>query len=538
MISIREKNYALIDNSVYVGFEIEQKGEAFRKNSRAIIEFFKNGEKVFENSDIVIPFLTEDNICVGKEIKTNKKFDDINIVIQEGETSLEEFDNKKIELIFDNEGSNKQKIVYKVNNHTKRNFEFLTLNIVFYNKGTLIGGTSVTLNNVLNERVYYFEYDVPKELEYTDHNIYLFVPPTNRLRFIGFYQKYNEYIQSINDLLVPLVLQSKERFVSPLKAIEQEIEYAKNKKEKIAMSKTKSIIRLIFNNIFTLLVAILKSIPVSFVLLIVLGIIYELLRGSVLANDVVADIVLLVPLILGTLIAIIYFFKDFYFDPEEEYYSRKEKKEVLVECDHALNELYEKAKEAKINEIELEKNYENRSKKIDEDNEKVMALNQKNKDEASELIKKFEDFKNEYSMYKALDNYDGIDFNIIDNAIADQIYSFEDIEEYRKGVREKMEEANRFERELTLLKEQNEIESQKVTALIDLKKQNEENTLKIKAQIRQSTEERIKNDNRNNMNNYYNIQSGLEKISRENKANSSKTYNELLEIRNQIDFYR
>ncbi|MDD4734285.1 MAG: hypothetical protein PHU05_05530, partial [Bacilli bacterium] len=347
-----------------------------------------------------------------------------------------------------------------------------------------------------------------------------------------------EYIQSINDLLVPLGLKSKERFVSPLEGIEKEIENAKNQKAKILASKTKSIFRLVYKNIPALLFAILKSIPVSFVLILILDLIYLFFSKSVPASTDFVAMVVFILMVLGTLASIIYFSVIYFLNTEKELYSKKQKAEALIKCDLILNELHEKEKKAKIKEIELEKKYENRSKEIDECNKEVMALNQKNKDEASKLIKKFEDFKNEYPMYKALDNYDGIDFNIIDNAIADQIYSFEDIEEYRKGIREKMEEANRFERELALLKEKNEIESQKVTALIDLKKQNEENTLKIRAQIRQSTEERIKNDNKNHMNNYYNIQSGLEKISRDNKASSSKAYNELLEIRNQIDFYR
>lgn len=118
----------------------------------------------------------------------------------------------------------------------------------------------------------------------------------------------------------------------------------------------------------------------------------------------------------------------------------------------------------------------------------------------------------------------------MDEAIAAGIYDYKEIDNYHKEMHEKMEEAHCAEQEMALLREKNQLAQQQVDALARLRSQNEYNARQLQEQIKISAETQMYNNRLNN-------EKLCKTVAAANSSASAENYEQMLAVREQIDFY-
>lgn len=474
MVSIREYQYKKIHDMVYIGVELEAKEENYYKNSLIKIEFVKD-YKVVKKEALKIPIIVGSGIFyIGKELKIDVEFDNINLALELGKIEYETTFNENVKLEFNSMDLETRKISYRITNEGEDILSSATLNLVFFNKGILIGGTDLTLENLLNQRVYYFEYKIPSEIEFTEVQPFLLLPSTNHLLFKGFYEKYKYYNQKIKELDVEIDEIPYEKFVDETHTFDEKIEEAnlevkkiRNKVERSKAPVLKNNVNKIFKNLFKeareafdesengflklikSLLRILKGISIFIGIVCFLGGLGENNQEGKVYGIVGGLIFICLPIALYLLCYIPYFiyfnlFKTKY-DSKKNYITKEEKAEKIkaqnkkIESLKLERENYVKSIDAKKELIAL------KNEEIDTKNEEIEIQNEKIFEEKSAYQQKQQDMINAHEEYSVMLNYDKMDFEIVEKVINSGKYTFEEVESERKEIREaieKMEKEN------------------------------------------------------------------------------------------------
>lgn len=473
MVSVREYKYRLIQDIVYIGVELEAKDENYYKNSLINIEFIKEHE-VVKKEYIKIPIIVGSGVFyIGKELKIDFEFDNIEITLELGEIEYEKTFNEDVKLEFDSMNLETRKISYKITNESEEKLSSATLNLVFFNKGILIGGTSLTLENLLNQRVYYFEYEIPSEIEFTEVQPFLLLPSTNHLLFKGFFEKYKYYNGKINELNVGIKEIPHEQFVdetskydAEIKNENQKAKKIKNRPEREKAPVLKNNINKIFKNFgkdardafenspytfisrMLFLLDILKKICIFLGIMLIIG----GLAGEGLTYKVYGVIggclfIFVVPrclyLICYMPYYIYYCLRRTKYDKKENYLTKEEKNKQLQAQNKKIESLKLK-KEKYVKSIDDRKaSIDSKNKEIDAKNVEIEKQNEKRCAQMRVYQKKYQDMVSAHKEYSPLLNYDKMDFEIVEKAINSGKYTFEEVEVERKEIREKIEKIER-----------------------------------------------------------------------------------------------
>ena len=464
MVSIREYQYKKINNDVYIGLELEAKEENFYKNNVIAIEFFNEGKLVKTDVSTEIPTLIGTGIFyIGKELKIDFDFDDIKLRLELGEIEYETTFNETVKLEFDSMNLETRKISYKITNLNQETLSMAVLNLVFFNKGTLVGGTNLKLENLLNERVYYFEYEIPQEFEFTEVQPYLVLPSTNQLLFKGFYEKYGHYNNKIKELSTEIDEISYEEFVDETYTYDEKI-----KKEEVEIQKlNKKIIRseapVLKNNIKILLKnfketfesyrysdgianKVIKFLTKASIVIGILFLLYGNGGKEFSEYDRTVWLTGLAILFLGIPVALFLI----YYIPcyihcciFETKYDSKKKYMTLAEKTKKIKLQTDKIHKIKLEREEYIKSIDSRKKMIDMKNQEIEAKNDEiemKNDEIFEERSKYQEMLHEMILkhpeYKAIQGFDQLDFEIVNEAINAGKYTFEEVNAERTLIRE------------------------------------------------------------------------------------------------------
>lgn len=477
MVSIREYQYKVINDTVYLGMELEVSGESFYKNSKIIVEFIKDGNVVKIDDSFVIPMLVGEGIfCLGKEFKKEVDFDEINVSFELGEKEYEEIYDLLIEWSFNKFDEETREISYKIKNANKEPIEYAVLNLVFFNKGELVAGTNIKLENLLNEREYYFEYQIPETIEYTEIHPYIMFPATNRLFYKGFYLKYNELQDKIEETSKDLQAKNKEEFVDKTLEYQNRVDEEKKKLEEIKKLPDQKTTSIFGKNLVILFKNLFKCIPDLFTMIlglaflntftIIIGFIYcviafagtigvigYLFQGKILESLGSLLIVVGPILVIAAICYIPYYI--FYCCKE----SKLIKKKDLITLEEKNNKIKEQ-EERVLNAENAYNNYVNnidkfkndvvvRNQEIENENATLELKNKENHEKHNSYKQQLSNLLESYPDYRIIETYDELDWEIVDNAILEGGYRFEDIEEYRNIVRNNvLEERAKMEQEL------------------------------------------------------------------------------------------
>jgi len=498
MVSIREHQYKIIDENVYLGLELEVDGESFYKNSKVIVEFLKDGFVVKEDNSWVIPMLVGEGIfCLGREFKKEFDFDSIEVSFEEGEREYEEVYNSLVEWSFNGIDEETRVISYKIKNTNKETIDYAILNLVFFYKGKLIAGTSLTLENLLNEREYYFEYQIPKEIEYTEVHPFMLFPSTNKLLFKGFYQKYNYLQRKINETSHDKDMKASEEFVNRTGEYNKNVISLRKKLEEIKkmpdqtttstfgknlvvlLKNTYRCIPNLISALFDLAFANLFTMAIGGVIALIVGLGIFAFFGGILIGDfkqglesIVALTIIPIVLILG----ICYIPYYIYFCFAKTDFVRRKNLITLEEKNNKTKECEAKLREAENIYNEYVNNIDKYKNDVVLRNEAIKKENTLLAQENKEVRKQNNNYRNELNAlfinnprYQVIREYDELDWEIVDNAINEGAYYFEDVEEYRIAVRTQvMEEREKMQEQLRQLeaeKRQEALQQQLVNQL-------------------------------------------------------------------------
>lgn len=455
MASIREYKTKIIGNKTYIGLEIENKEENYYSN-KVKVEFLKDNE-VVKTEEIIVPLLSGDDISFVGETFDFTDYDDVKATLETGIISYQESYYPDVKFELDREKTNNKHLEYKIENNSNATFEEASLNLVFYNRGELVCGTKVRLENVMTGRVYYFVYDIPEEIEYTDINTALVLPNTNRYLFKSFYEEYQMYEESLKNLERNLMHREHVEFVDDREESAKEIEkwkYAlKNAKKMHTESEgLKNFLRTIVRCLPIVIGCTLGTLVIGFLF----GIVLKLTASEHYPFH--ADFsyyfkFALVGIIVG-------FFKTYTVsrsEAMENVVSDKKKQDRIKECEDNIKKLEDHIADISANKEKYVQDAIEENKKIDEFNAKMEKIKDKNSEMHAETEKLFEDFKALYPAYRVIENYDLIDRGLVDAAIEGGAITFDSVELYRRTCREKIDADQKFEREMKIAEEKNRL---------------------------------------------------------------------------------
>lgn len=453
MVNIRDYKYKIIGENTLLGIELESKGGNYYNNK--INVKFLNGEELLKEEIINVPFLGGDNIYyAGCEYNINL-FTDIKLELELGEETFEESYYPDVVISLDKEKSSQRHLEYKIENNSTATFNEAKLNLLFYNRGELVCGTNIKLDNVMNGRAYYFTYDIPEEITYTDINTELFIPNTNTLLFRGFYYKYINYLSDVDDLKNPLPHKAKMEYYDKNPEIQKLIEETKKSlkdAKKIKTGKFIPIYILYKTLLYVLLGAIVGVLCViGYIILLVIGSVF---LGKLNPNETTALIIAGI----GCFITVAIMWGVNISDGFIKITKSKEKEETIkmaldtIAEGEAMIQKNIANKDADIKQVEED------NIKIEEENKKIDEENGKRVIQLKNLLDEFSAFKEKYSNYMVIENYDDVDKSLIDVAIEDGAITFDSVELYRKAAREKIDADEKFKQEMAM--RQKEVQAQ------------------------------------------------------------------------------
>ena len=438
MVSIREYKYKIIGDNTLLGIELESKENNYYNNK--INVKFLNGEEVLREETIEVPFLGGNNIFYAGNMYDINTFTDIKLDLSLGDETVEESYYPDVSISLDKEKSSQRHLEYKIENNSSSTFNEAKLNLVFYDRGELICGTCVKLENVMNGRAYYFTYDIPEEITYTDINTELFIPNTGVLLFRGFYYKYVDYLYEVEELSKPIPHKQKLEYYDKNPEIQKLIDESKGALKDAKKLKTGKYIPLyIFYKtlLYTILGAIVGALCViGYIILLVIGSVFV---GKLYPNETTAIIIAVVGCLITVIVMWVINVKDGFIKTTKT----KEKEETIQ---MALDTIAE-------GEGMIQKNIANKEadiKQIEEDNLKIDEENSKRVVKLKELLDEFSAFKEKYPKYMVIENYDDVDKSLVDVAIEDGAITFDSVEFYRKAAREKIDADEKFKQEMAM----------------------------------------------------------------------------------------
>lgn len=455
MINIRDYKTKIIDGKTYIGIEIENKDENYY-NNKLNVEFLKDGE-VVKKETIIVPLISGDDIAFVGETYDFVNYDDIKISLETGIISYEESYYPDVKFELDHEKTNNKHLEYKVENNSSATFAEVSLNLVFYNRGELVCGTKIKLENVMTGRVYYFVYDIPSELEYTDINTALVLPNSNHYLFKGFYEEYKMYEESLEKLERNLIHREHVEFVDDCDKASEEIKKWKNElkkanKMKSQSEKWKNYFKIILLSLLWSLLGIIIALPIAWVV----GVVIKVMSPEFYPFNPSTGYYIKFCLV-GMVIVFIAAFKAAKDDLFIEQVSDKMKQDRIKECEDNIKELEKHIADITANKDKYIKETIEENKKIDEYNAEMTKIKNENDEMHAKTEKMFEDFKAMYPKYRIIENYDAIDRGLVDAAIAGGAITFDSVELYRRTCREKIEADEKFERQMKVAEEKNRL---------------------------------------------------------------------------------
>ena len=474
MISIRDYKYKKIKNKIYLGIELQADGETYYKNSVIIIDFIKDNKTVKTDESLIIPMITGEGIFyIGKEFEEKIDFDEIKLTFKQGEKEYERTHDESIEWQLETFDKETRKIAYKFKNEDNDTLSYATLNLVFFNKGEIVGGTSITKENLLNKREYYFEYEIPKEIEFTEIYPYFSLPSTNELLFKGFFLEYVDIKKTIK--LLKNIIGHKEDyvFVDQTKEHENNLKNAEKELKKLQKQKTRSFGRVLGTNTLKFLSGFFRCIPSLFlgifdfltdhwvlwlIYLGYMGLLFLTFMGFIISifsnHDTLEYLMLFLVTLSPSLIiylicyipySIYYSFKYTDYVHSKDFLTKEEKNKKIEEQQEKVKYLKEE-KDKYIKNIDKYKNeIVIKNEQIKKENSRIDKENDKNERLQDDYYQKLADLLNNNPNYRIIENYEDIDFEIVSHAISNGGYSFEQIEEYRLNERKRLED---YQREL------------------------------------------------------------------------------------------
>ena len=468
MVDIREYNYQIVNGKLLLGVEIETKGTNFYKDNKILVEFYKNNEVVKKDDNFIVPLILGNGILyVGNEYNIDIDFDDIKVSLILGKSEYEENNYSNITWSFDKIEDNK--VVYKLISEVE--LSYAKLNLVFYNKGSLVCGTNIELNNLLSKRTYYFEYEIPKDIEYTEVYPFIILPNTGRLLFNSFFEKYklfNKFIDENKSKIKPLNKTKESIEDQEIDKIDKEIKETEKDitrvSEKIVANFFDKIRFSVWNILKSIGVGLIAVIPLYIPVLIVFAIItYIVVGGNVdsISNAFMYSGTAIISFVIGFIFGLASFHPIVQYPMT--YISKKDKETKLSLYNDRKEELLKK-KEKLLREVEEANiNIGNINQEIEEKNKDIINENQKYEFIVKDLESKREEFKDSYPNYGLINELSKDDYEIIEDAIELGMYDIDSVTNYYEDVKEKirlMEEQRRKE----------ELENKRIEAEIEFRK--------------------------------------------------------------------
>ena len=475
MVEIREYKYKVINKKLYLGIELEAKGQTFFKNSIITIEFQKDGKSVKYDDSFVIPYIAgEGIICLGREYDCDFEFDNIEVMYIIGEFEWETNNLDNVEWSFEGYDEATRKLTYKFINKGKDSLNKASMNLVFFNKGELVCGTSIDKENLLTQREYYFEYIVPNGIEFTEVHPFLALPCTNHLLYKGFLIKYLSTSEEIDNLSQTIphkeILEFKDKEAQYTNDISKEEDNLK----RIKKIKKRSVPYVLFRNVLLVILNIFKSFGtalmagIDFVMEHTITIILSWLHGVFVFfliiflitqwheiwNDpettrtqvvLVFTALIFGPYILLTAICYIpCFLKNCFSDTKylstKDFISEEDKQKQIKESEEKIDKLKKEKEEFVTNKDKYIEEYEKEKESLEEENKEIDKQNEENSAKVQELQKVVEDMIDSHPEYSVMKQYDEIDFEIVDDAMASGGLTIDEIESYRVKVRQQLEQ--------------------------------------------------------------------------------------------------
>ena len=455
MVSIREYKTKKIGNKTYIGLEIENKDENYYGN-KVKVEFLKNGETVKEET-IVVPLISGDDISFVGETYDFTDYDDVKLTLEPGVISYEVSYYPDVKFELDHEKTNNKHLEYKLENNSGVNFDEAGLNLVFYNRGELVCGTKVRIENVMTGRVYYFVYDIPEELEYTDINTALVLPNSNRYLFKGFYLDYQMYEENLKNLNRSLMHREHVEFVDDREKAAEEIKKWQYTLKNAKKMNTKS---QGFKNFLRTIVRCLPSIIGYTVGTLIVAFLFGNLLKLMQSGHYPLHLgwsYYLKAAAIGIAIGLFKSYTVSRSEAMENVVTDQKKQDRIKECEDSIKELEDHIADISANKEKYIQEAIEENKKIDEFNAEMEKIKEKNIEMRVQEEKLFEDFKAMYPEYRVIENYDDIDRGLVDAAIEGGAITFDSVELYRRTCREKIDADEKFERQMRAAEEKNRL---------------------------------------------------------------------------------
>ena len=451
-IKVRDYKYKIINGKTLLGIELEAKSSNNYDN-KIIVKFYKD-QNVVKEEKIDIPFLVGDGIfCVGKSFDFTD-FDEIKVELEIGIVLYQESYYPDTIFELDIEKSSKNHLEYKIENNSKDVFKYAVLSLLFYNRGELVCGTDIRLENVLNNRQYYFTYDIPEGLEYTDINTELMLPSTNRYLFKSFYEQYIDCDYIVKMASKPYEYRQHEQYVDRTDELRKSIEELEEQKKITSKIKSKKMIPLIFF-LKSLLVGPISA-GIGYVATIAIFIVYSLIITILGIKREPSDLIITLTWIGTGLVAfIIIWWKNWYkFD---DYVPVKEKAKRIQECDDMIKKVEDTIKDLTDNHDKYVKEFEDANKEIDKYNEEIDEYNKQRQENLNKALDRLAELKRDYPEYYVIEKYDDIDLGFVEAALREGAMTWESVEAYRKAARKEYEEDQNRKAELDELRRKNQL---------------------------------------------------------------------------------
>lgn len=405
---------------------------------------------------------------IGKEFDKKIDFDELKLTFIQGEKKYEKTHDNNIEWQLETFDKDTRKIAYKFKSNDNETLSYATLNLVFFYKGEIVGGTSITKENLLSQREYYFEYEIPKELDFTEVNPYFVLPATNELLFKGFFLQYVFIKSEIKRLKNKIGHKEDAVFVDETKDYEKNLNKVKQELKKIQKQKTRSFGRVFGTNILKYISGLFRCMPIllykilmfcfdhwvlTLIYLGYMGLLFLTFMGffiSIFSNHDTLEylmlfLVTLSPSLIIYLIcyipySIYYSFTHTKYVHLKDYLTKEEKQKKIEEQKNKVKELAD----SKDNYIKNIDKYKNeiviKNEKIKQENDRIDEENDENERLQDAYYEKLADLLNEYMDYRIIEDYQDIDFEIVSHAISNGGYSLEQIESYRLEERKRIDE--------------------------------------------------------------------------------------------------
>ncbi len=466
---IRDYSFKNIDGKALIGIEVESKYPESLYYNLMTITFLKNGEEVHkEETDV--PFLPPKGLIYVGRCYDFTDFDEIKIHMISVQQVYESSYYPNVEFGIDQEKTNGKHLEYKVVNNNTVPIPEATLNLLFYNRGELVCGTDVKIGKLINGRTYYFVYDIPDGLEYTDVNTELTLPNTGYLLFKSYYKEYLLYESEIDDLSEPYKKKSHETLKDLTDEMNKKISGAE-KQIKIAKKKDNKVVKaLVFLWTFfvTSLLAALILMGVSLVTVIVMGIIVELgwLPKEWLDSTTADIIIIVVWIITGALVYIWRFRKKFEKEAiEGDLMPSKKVKEIIDNQNKIITESKQKIEDFNNNREKLEKEIEDKNKEIDKENEEIQKQEDRRLEDLNSTKEEFAEFKNNYPEYSEFDTYDAADRMMCEAAFASGALTFDAVKECRNIILQKLEQEQKYQEEMAMRRKEQQLMAEQTEAI-------------------------------------------------------------------------